>query len=151
MKQNIKKHLVASCKVAQWAANRIDAQIRRQHTSSPFVLGLPPTRRARRAKCRSRTSSRSTWTSMWVSPRSIPKATTRSCGTISSTHVDIRPENVNILDGNADDLAKECADYEARIVEAGGIDPFMGGVGETDTSPSTSRSRRSTPARASRP
>ena len=24
-------------------------------------------------------------------------------------HVDIRPENVNILDGNADDLAKECA------------------------------------------
>ena len=45
-------------------------------------------------------------------------------------HVDIRPENVNILDGNADDLAKECADYEARIVEAGGIDLFMGGVGE---------------------
>ena len=32
--------------------------------------------------------------------------------------------------GNADDLAKECADYEARIVEAGGIDLFMGGVGE---------------------
>ena len=45
-------------------------------------------------------------------------------------HVDIKPENVNILDGNADDLAKECADYEARIVEAGGIDLFMGGVGE---------------------
>ena len=33
-------------------------------------------------------------------------------------HIDIEPENVNILDGNAEDLAKECADYEARIVEA---------------------------------
>ena len=46
------------------------------------------------------------------------------------SHVDIKPENVNILNGNAEDLAKECADYEARIVEAGGIDLFMGGVGE---------------------
>ena len=45
-------------------------------------------------------------------------------------HIDIKPENVNILDGNAEDLVKECADYEARIVEAGGIDLFMGGVGE---------------------
>ena len=45
-------------------------------------------------------------------------------------HIDIEPENVNILDGNAEDLTKECADYEARIVEAGGIDLFMGGVGE---------------------
>ena len=46
------------------------------------------------------------------------------------SHIDIKPENVNILDGNAEDLVKECADYEARIVEAGGIDLFMGGVGE---------------------
>ena len=45
-------------------------------------------------------------------------------------HIDILPENVNILNGNAEDLVKECADYEARIVEAGGIDLFMGGVGE---------------------
>ena len=45
-------------------------------------------------------------------------------------HIDINPDNVNILNGNAEDLVKECADYEARIVEAGGIDLFMGGVGE---------------------
>ena len=45
-------------------------------------------------------------------------------------HIDIKPENVNILNGNAEDLEKECADYEARIVKAGGIDLFMGGVGE---------------------
>ena len=45
------------------------------------------------------------------------------------SHIDIKPENVNILNGNAPDLVKECADYEARIKAAGGIDLFMGGVG----------------------
>ena len=45
------------------------------------------------------------------------------------SHIDIKPENVNILNGNATDLVKECADYEARIQAAGGIDLFMGGVG----------------------
>ena len=45
------------------------------------------------------------------------------------SHIDIKPENVNILNGNAKDLEKECANYEARIQAAGGIDLFMGGVG----------------------
>ena len=45
------------------------------------------------------------------------------------SHIDIKPENVNILNGNAPDVLKECADYEARIKAAGGIDLFMGGVG----------------------
>ncbi|MDR2469936.1 MAG: glucosamine-6-phosphate deaminase [Tannerella sp.] len=44
-------------------------------------------------------------------------------------HVDIRPENVHILNGNAFDLDKECADYEVAIRNAGGIDLFLGGVG----------------------
>lgn len=45
-------------------------------------------------------------------------------------HVDMKPENINILNGLAEDLEKECADYEARILAAGGIDLFLGGVGE---------------------
>ena len=45
-------------------------------------------------------------------------------------HIDIKPENVNILNGNATDLAAECEGYEQRIVAAGGIDLFIGGVGE---------------------
>ena len=45
------------------------------------------------------------------------------------SHIDIKPENVNILNGNAKDLEKECAEYEERIKAAGGIDLFMGGVG----------------------
>ena len=45
-------------------------------------------------------------------------------------HVDIDPENTNILNGNAADLQAECDRYEERIREAGGIDLFLGGVGE---------------------
>lgn len=45
-------------------------------------------------------------------------------------HVDINPANVNILNGNAADLEAECAEYEERILKAGGIDLFLGGVGE---------------------
>ncbi|OJD16519.1 glucosamine-6-phosphate deaminase, partial [Emergomyces pasteurianus Ep9510] len=45
------------------------------------------------------------------------------------SHVDIPPTNIHILNGNAPDLTKECADYEAKIQEVGGIDLFLGGVG----------------------
>lgn len=45
------------------------------------------------------------------------------------SHVDIKKENVHILNGNAEDLEAECAAYEAAIAEAGGIDLFMGGIG----------------------
>lgn len=44
-------------------------------------------------------------------------------------HIDIKRENVNILNGNAADLEAECANYEARIKAAGGIDLFLGGIG----------------------
>ena len=44
-------------------------------------------------------------------------------------HIDIKPENVHILDGNAKDLLAECAHYEEMIAAAGGVDLFMGGVG----------------------
>ena len=33
------------------------------------------------------------------------------------------------MDGNAEDLYKECEDYELSIKEAGGIDLFLGGIG----------------------
>ena len=44
-------------------------------------------------------------------------------------HIDIKRENVNILNGNAADLDAECANYEARIKAVGGIDLFLGGIG----------------------
>jgi glucosamine-6-phosphate deaminase len=45
------------------------------------------------------------------------------------SHIDIPKENVNILDGNADDLEKECYEYEEKIKNFGGIDLFLGGIG----------------------
>jgi glucosamine-6-phosphate deaminase len=44
-------------------------------------------------------------------------------------HIDIPKENVNILNGNAKDLAEECARYEAKMKKLGGIKLFLGGVG----------------------
>ena len=45
-------------------------------------------------------------------------------------HIDIKPENVNILDGLAEDLTKECQRYEDKIKSVGGIKLFLGGIGE---------------------
>lgn len=45
------------------------------------------------------------------------------------SHIDIKKENVNILNGNAADLEAECAAYEAKIKKVGGIHLFMGGIG----------------------
>ena len=45
------------------------------------------------------------------------------------SHINIKKENVHILNGNAEDLEAECAAYEAAIEAAGGVDLFMGGIG----------------------
>lgn len=45
------------------------------------------------------------------------------------SHIDIRPENVHILDGNASDPLEECERYERDMRLAGGIDLFLGGIG----------------------
>ncbi|KAF1332130.1 Glucosamine-6-phosphate isomerase 1, partial [Globisporangium splendens] len=44
-------------------------------------------------------------------------------------HIDIKRENVHILNGNAPDLERECEDYERKIQAAGGIELFLGGIG----------------------
>ena len=44
-------------------------------------------------------------------------------------HIDCPKENIQILNGNAENLAAECAHYEQMLEEAGGIDLFIGGIG----------------------
>ena len=44
-------------------------------------------------------------------------------------HVNVRPENVHIPDGLAQDVPGFCADYEARIRAVGGIDLQLLGIG----------------------
>lgn len=45
-------------------------------------------------------------------------------------HIDIEPANAHLLNGNATDLMAECNSYERKIQEAGGINLFIGGIGE---------------------
>ena len=44
-------------------------------------------------------------------------------------HIDIKPENINVPDGMATDLNKECREYEKKIKDAGGIDLQLVGIG----------------------
>lgn len=44
-------------------------------------------------------------------------------------HIDILPENINLLDGTVDNLQLECDNYETKINKVGGINLFLCGVG----------------------
>lgn len=44
-------------------------------------------------------------------------------------HVDIKKENINILNGLAENLEEECHKYEEKIKMLGGIKLFVGGIG----------------------
>lgn len=44
-------------------------------------------------------------------------------------HIDVDKKYINILNGNAKDLEKECENYEKKIADAGGINLFVGGIG----------------------
>lgn len=129
--------------VARWAARYIVQQIEHKArcTSSPFVLGLPTGstpletyKELIRLHKTGAVSFRNVVTFNMDEYVGLPEEHPESYHSFMWNnlfgHIDIRAENVNILNGNAGDLAKECADYEARIAEAGGIDLFMGGVGE---------------------
>lgn len=45
------------------------------------------------------------------------------------SHIDICAENVNILNGNAENPEEECQRYEDKIKAVGGIHLFLGGIG----------------------
>ena len=72
-------------------------------------------------------------------------------------HIDIKKENVNMLDGMASDPATECENFEEKIKTAGGINLFLCGIGANGHlafnepgSPLTSRTRITTLAEATR-
>lgn len=44
-------------------------------------------------------------------------------------HIDIQPENINLLNGMADDVDAECERYEEKMRSYGKVHLFMGGVG----------------------
>lgn len=44
-------------------------------------------------------------------------------------HIDCPADQIHILNGNAEDIERECVDYEMMIEDAGGINLFIGGIG----------------------
>lgn len=129
--------------VAQWAADYIIRQIKAKAniTKSPFVLGLPTgstpletykelIRRHRAGEISFKNVITFNMDEYVGLPEEHPESYHSFMWNNFFSHIDIPRENVHILNGNADDLTEECANYEAAIQEAGGIDLFMGGVGE---------------------
>lgn len=129
--------------VAQWAANHIIEAInaKSQQTDEPFVLGLPTgstpiatyaelIRRHRAGEVSFRNVVTFNMDEYVGLPADHPQSYHRFMKENLFSHIDILPENVNILDGMAEDPVAECDDYERRIRKAGGIDLFLGGVGE---------------------
>ena len=129
--------------VAQWTARYIVEQIRLKSklTSSPFVLGLPTGstpletyKELIRLYKAGEVSFKNVITFNMDEYVGLPEEHPESYHSFMwnnfFSHIDIKRDNVNILNGNAADLQAECDDYERRIAEAGGIDLFIGGVGE---------------------
>ena len=132
-----------SAEVAQWAARLIVDEINAKaaKTDAPFVLGLPtgstPLQTYKeliRLHKAGEVSFKNVITfnmDEYVGlEESHPESYHSFMWNNFFSHIDIQPENVHILNGNAEDLMAECRAYEEAIVKAGGIDLFMGGVGE---------------------
>lgn len=130
-----------AAKVGCWAANYIASKINAHKGNRPFVLGLPtgstplPTYKALIELCKAGKVSFANVITFNMDeyvglPVEHPESYHSFMWNNFFSHVDIKPENVNILNGNAADLEAECRNYELKILEAGGIDLFMGGVGE---------------------
>lgn len=128
--------------IANWAANHIAKKINESSSSTkqPFVLGLPTGstpletyKKLIEMNKKGEISFQNVVTFNMDEYVGIPKEHPQSYHTFMwenfFSHIDIKPENVNILNGNASDLEKECLDYEAKIISYGGIDLFLGGVG----------------------
>lgn len=126
-----------------WAARYIVSKIKEKaaKTDKPFVLGLPTgstpigtynelIRMYKEGEVSFKNVITFNMDEYVGLPESHPESYHSFMARTFFDHVDIPKENINILNGNASDLEAECASYEERIVAAGGIDLFMGGVGE---------------------
>ena len=129
--------------LSEWAANYVAKRINEfgPKEGTPFVLGLPTGssplgmyRNLIKLHKEGKVSFRNVVTFNMDEYVGIPEDHSESYHTFMwknfFSHIDIRPENVNILNGNAEDPEAECREYEEKIVKAGGIDLFLGGVGE---------------------
>ena len=123
-----------------WAANHIADAIRNHTENRPFVLGLPTGssplgvyRRLIEMNKAGTLSFQNVVTFNMDEYVGLPREHDQSYWYFMHdnlfNHIDIPAENINILNGMAEDLEAECARYEAKIASYGGIDLFLGGSG----------------------
>ncbi|MGL1893937.1 MAG: glucosamine-6-phosphate deaminase [Spirochaetaceae bacterium] len=129
-------------KVSKWTASFIAKKIKDSNPTqdNPYVLGLPTGstplgvyNELIRLNKEGYVSFENVITFNMDEYVGIPRDHEQSYYTFMWTnffnHIDIQEKNVNILNGNAPDLNKECLEYEEKITSVGGIDLFMGGIG----------------------
>ena len=128
--------------VSRWAANDVASRINaaKPTADKPFVLGCPTGgsplgmyKNLIKLNKEGKVSFKNVVTFNMDEYCGIPQDHEQSYHTFMWTnffnHIDILPENVNILNGNAEDPIAECQRFEDKIQSYGGIDLFMGGVG----------------------
>lgn len=128
--------------VSEWAANYVASKINASNATAekPFVLGCPTGssplgmyRKLIELNKAGKVSFKNVVTFNMDEYCNLPREHSESYYTFMWTNffnqIDIKPENVNILNGNAEDPVAECQRYEDKIASYGGIDLFLGGVG----------------------
>jgi glucosamine-6-phosphate deaminase len=128
--------------ISQWAADYVVARINAAKPTAerPFVLGLPTGssplgmyKALIEANKAGKVSFQNVVTFNMDEYIGLPEGHPESYHSFMwnnfFSHIDIKKEHVHILNGNAVDPLKECADYEEAIKAAGGIDLFLGGIG----------------------
>jgi glucosamine-6-phosphate deaminase len=127
-------------KMCQWAANYIAEKIKAHKEERPFVLGLPTgssplgvyaelIRKNKAGEISFKNVVTFNMDEYVGLPREHDQSYWHFMWSNFFDHIDIPKDNVNILNGMADDLEAECARYEAKIASYGGIDLFLGGIG----------------------
>lgn len=128
-------------KMCQWAANYIAAKINAHQEKRPFILGLPTGsspigvyRELIRKNKAGEVSFEHVVTFNMDEYLGLPREHEQSYwyfmhDNLFNHLVDMKPGNINILNGMADDPTEECRRYEEKIASYGGVDLFLGGVG----------------------
>ena len=129
-------------KVSQWAANYVASRINeaKPTAAKPFVLGCPTGssplgmyKKLIELNKAGKVSFENVVTFNMDEYCGLPEEHPESYHSFMwnnfFSHIDIKKENVNSLNGNAADPEEECRRYEEKIASYGGIDLFLGGVG----------------------
>ena len=128
-------------KMSLWAAHYIADKINNHKEDRPFILGLPTGsspigvyKELARMNQAGEVSFKNVVTFNMDEYLGLPHEHDQSYWYFMHDNffdhlVDMKPENINILNGMTDDPEGECARYEEKIASYGGIDLFMGGIG----------------------